>query len=144
MGPAAAGVTAHRKSSATIEAVMRRALASPDDRLLARLHAPPDLHEGVESLAYWQGRRQRLAWYRIRARREAARMIVRREQRVRGALAAQPGVPVAVRGSAVLLIARSRLRRWGRRAAIAVTAITGVTVLAAPFIAAVLLLSRVV
>jgi hypothetical protein len=122
---------------------MRRALASTDDRLLARLQAPPDLGEGVQSLAYWHGRRQRLAWYRIRARREAARMVVRWEHRVRGALVSQPGVPLSVRASAGLLVVRSRMRRWLRRAAIAVTAIVGMTVMAAPFVAAVVALMHV-
>src|SRR6516162_5196283 len=103
-------------------AAMRRPLASPDDRLIARLQAPPDLSEGVQSLAYWDQRHQRLAWYRIRARREAARMIVRWEQRVRRAMLSQQGVPIAHRTSAGLLIARTRLRRWGRRAAIGGTA----------------------
>ena len=31
-----------------------------DDELLARLQAPPDLSDGLDSLAYWQGRRERL------------------------------------------------------------------------------------
>src|SRR6185503_12727718 len=46
-----------------------------DDELLARLQAPPDLCDGVESLAYWRTRLGRLPWYRRRARREASRMI---------------------------------------------------------------------
>lgn len=117
---------------------MARILVSTDDRLLARLQAPPDLSEGVEALAYWRARHRRLSWYRIRARREAARMILRWDHRVRGAMFSQRGVPIGLRTSAGLLLARTRLRRWGRRTAIGVTAIVGVTVLAAPFAAAVL------
>jgi hypothetical protein len=97
----------------------------------------------MQSLAYWHQRRQQLAWYRIRSRREAATMILRWEQRVRGAMLFQPGVPIAVRTSAGLLIARTRLRRWSRRAAIAGMAAIGVTILAAPLIAVVVLLTQI-
>lgn len=122
---------------------MRSALVSTDDRLLSRLQAPPDLGQGIESLAYWYDRRQRLAWYRVSARREATRMILRWEQRVRGAMLSQRGVPVTVRTSAGLLLVRTRLRRWGRRASIALTAAVGVTVMAAPVVAAVVLLTQI-
>ncbi len=70
-------------------------------------------------------------------------MVVRWEHRVRGALVSQPGVPLSVRASAGLLVVRSRMRRWLRRAAIAVTAIVGMTVMAAPFVAAVVALMHV-
>jgi hypothetical protein len=93
---------------------MRRRRASSDDRLLARLQSPPDLREGVESLAYWLERRQRLPWYRIRAKREAEEMVVRWERRVRSAIFSQPGVPIRTRTSAGVLLARTRLRRWSR------------------------------
>lgn len=122
--------------------VMRTAFASADDRLLAQLQAPPDLGEGIRSLAYWRERRQRLAWYRPRARREATRMIVRWERRVRDAMLSQPGVPMAVRASAGLLVARTRLGRWSRRVVVAVTAALCVSVVAAPFVAALVLLIR--
>jgi hypothetical protein len=122
---------------------MRKAFASADDRLLSRLQAPPDLIDGMQSLLYWRGRRQRLAWYRVSARREAARMILRWEHRVRHAMLSQRGVPIAVRTSAGLLVARSRMRRWGRRAAFAVTAAVGAAVMAAPLIAVVLLLAQI-
>jgi hypothetical protein len=122
---------------------MRKAFASADDRLLSRLQAPPDLIDGMQSLLYWRGRRQRLAWYRVGARREAARMILRWEHRVRDAMLSQRGVPIAVRTSAGLLVARSRMRRWGRRAAFAVTAAVGAAVMAAPLIAVVLLLAQI-
>jgi hypothetical protein len=122
---------------------MNRTAATTDDRLLARLHAPPDLHDGVESLAYWHDRRRRLSWHRLRARREAARMIGRWEERVGGALLSQAGVPIATRASAGLLLARIRLLRWGRRCAIAVVAIVGLTVMVAPIVAAALLLNAV-
>ena len=123
--------------------VMRRAFASADDRLLAQLQAPPDLSDGLHSLSYWHQRRQRLAWYRLGARREAARMILRWEHRVGDAMLSQRGVPIALRTSAGLLVARSRLRRWSRRAAIVVTAIVAATFMAAPFVAAVALLAHV-
>jgi hypothetical protein len=113
-----------------------------DEQLLARLHAPPDLSEGVQSLTYWRERRRRLPWYRIRARREAGRMIISWEQRVRGALFTQRHVSVDIRASAGVLLASSLLRRWGRRGAIAVTTLIAVTIMAAPLIAAIVVLSR--
>ena len=119
--------------------VVRRAVASTDDRLLARLEAPPDLRDGIHSLTYWHERRQRLAWYRVIARREAMRMIVRWEYRVQDAIFSQRGVLIAVRASASLLIARTRVRRWSRRAVLAATGVLGVSLLAAPFIALLLL-----
>lgn len=122
---------------------MRRAFASTDDRLLSRLQAPPDLSEGLHSLSYWHQRRQRLAWYRVGARREAARMVLRWEHRVRAAMLSQRGVPITVRTSAGLLLARTRMQRWSRRAAIAVTAVVAATVIALPVVAAVVLLAQV-
>lgn len=98
---------------------MRRRRVSSDERLLARVQSPPDLSEGVESLAYWLERRQRLPRYRIRARREAEQMIVRWERRVRDAIFSQPGVPIRTRTSAGLLLARTRLRRWSRLVSLA-------------------------
>jgi hypothetical protein len=85
----------------------------------------------------------RLSWYRIRARREAAGMIVRWERRVSKAMLSQPSLPITLRISGALLVARTRLGRWGRRAAIGVTVVAGLTVLAAPFVAAALFLLRV-
>jgi hypothetical protein len=122
---------------------MRRALSSTDDQLLSRLQSAPDLADGIESLAYWHDRRRRLSWYRIRARREAARMVLRWEDRVRDAMFSQPAVPINARLSAGLLLARTHLRRWRRRAALGLTAIAGGTVLVAPVVVAVLLLIQV-
>jgi hypothetical protein len=48
-----------------------------DEQLLGRLLAPPDLDDGVESLGFWSRRVRQLPCYRLRARREAARMTVR-------------------------------------------------------------------
>ena len=62
---------------------VRTGSRSDDDQLVSRLLAPPDLEEGVQSLGYWWGRSRRLPWYRLKARREAARMTARWEQRVR-------------------------------------------------------------
>ena len=102
-----------------------------DELLLGRLLAPPDLHDGVESLHYWSRRSRRLPWYRFRARREAVRMTVRWEQRVRAALSSQHRAPLEARVLAGALVGRTRLARWTRRAGIAVLAtVTGVIVLA--------------
>jgi len=101
-----------------------------DEQLLGRLLAPPDLHDGVESLSYWSRRSRRLPWYRMRARREAVQMTVRWEQRVRAALVAQHRAPLEARVSAGALVVRTRLARWTRRVGIAVlAAVTGVVAL---------------
>jgi hypothetical protein len=115
-----------------------------DQQLLARLKAPPDLGDGVQSLGYWRQRGQKLPWYRIRARREAARMTVRWEQRVRAAIFTQRGAPIPIRLSAGLLVARTRLRRWTRRAAVVLTATVALALVAAPAVAAVALVLRAV
>jgi hypothetical protein len=115
---------------------------SPDDQLLISLQGPPDLRLGVDSLAYWRERRRRLSWYRVRARREASRMILTWEQRVRGALVSQRGVPIELRVSAGVLLAQTVLRRWGRRAGIAITATIVVAFLAAPLIASAVFLAH--
>src|ERR1700722_15962200 len=108
-------------------------MLSGDEQLLARLQAPPDLSDGVQALEYWRQRRRQLPFYRMRARREAARMTVRWEQRVRGGVFTQSGTPIATRFSAGLLIARMGMRRRARFALVTVAAI--VTLVAAPFFA---------
>lgn len=111
-----------------------------DEQLLRQLHAPPDLDDGVRSLEYWRRRSRRLPWYRVRARREAVRMTVRWEQRVGAALASTHRAPLEARLAAGVLIARTRLGRWTRRAGIAVVAtVTAVVVLVALPAAAALL-----
>lgn len=95
-----------------------------DDLLLARLQAPPDLREGSECLAYWRERRRRLPWYRLTARREASRMVLAWERRVRAALVYQRGVPIGARIEGARLVAGVHLRRWTRRVG-AVVAIAG-------------------
>jgi len=103
-----------------------------DEQLVGRLLAPPDLDDGVESLDYWRRRYQQLPWYRLRARREATRMMVRWEQRVGAAVVSQRREPLEARVSAGVLVARTRLSRWTRRAGIAVlAAVTTVIVLLA-------------
>ena len=68
-------------------------------------------------------------------------MIVRWEKRVAAALVAQHGAPLASRLSGGLLVARTQLGRWTRRAKIAVVAtVTFATVLVAAPIAAALVL----
>jgi hypothetical protein len=113
-----------------------------DEQLLARLHSPPDLRDGIESLAYWHERRKRVSWYRIRARREASQMAARWEERVRGALVRQRGVAFETRVSAGLMLGRIVLRRWGRRLALVVTATIALAVMAAPLLGALVLLSQ--
>ena len=107
-------------------------MLSRDDELLARLQAPPDLSDGLDSLAYWRGRRERLPWYRRRAKREAARMVFVWERRVRGAILRQRGVPLASRFLAVRLLAGGPLRRSARRAGLAVAATTLLVLAIAP------------
>jgi hypothetical protein len=121
---------------------MHRASVSADDLLLAQLQAPPDLDEGIRSLAYWRKRRQKLSWYRFRARREATRMMLRWERRVHSAVLSQPGVPVGIRLSGAMLLARIRLWRWTRRALMAVTAVVGVALMLAPLAGVVVLGTR--
>ena len=60
-------------------------------------------------------------------------MTVRWEQRIRAALIAQRGVPAAIRLSAGLAVAQTRLGRWTRRARIVLlrTVAVVVTVLVA-------------
>jgi hypothetical protein len=107
---------------------MRTGSRSDDDQLVRRLLAPPDLEDGVQSLEYWGGRSRHLPWYRLSARREAARMTASWEQRVRTALIAQRGVPAALRLSAGLVVAQTRLGRWTRRARIVLLTIVAVVV----------------
>ena len=111
---------------------------STDDELLRQLHAPPALDDGVESLGYWRRRSRQLPCYRLRARREAMRMTIRWEQRVSAALLSQHRAPLEARLAAGVLVAQTRLRRWTRRAGIAVvaTVTTLVVVVAVPAVAA--------
>jgi hypothetical protein len=95
-----------------------------DDELLARLQAPPDLCDGVESLAYWRTRLGRLPWYRRQARREASRMILVWERRVLAALLAERGAPLSARVRAARLVAAGPLRRWARRGGFVLRAAT--------------------
>ena len=103
--------------------------------LLKRLLAPPDLADGVQSLDYWRQRSQHLPWYRIRARREAVHMTVLWEQRVGAALASAHRAPLEDRVFAGVLVARTRLARWTRRAGIAVIATVTTVVMFAAILA---------
>ncbi len=69
-------------------------------------------------------------------------MTLRWEQRVGAALVSQPGVSLATRFSAGLLLGRARLGRWGARAAVAATAI-GTVLIAVPLIAVYVLVHAV-
>jgi hypothetical protein len=107
---------------------------SADDQLLARLQAPPDLDDGLESLLYWRGRRERLSWYRRRARREAAQMTAVWERRVRAALLHQRAVPFAMRLEGARLIATGVMTRW-RRSWVRLAVATLVVLTLAPVLA---------
>lgn len=112
---------------------------STDEQLLGRLLAPPALDDGVQSLDYWHRRSRQLSWWRIRARREAVRMTIRWEQRIGAALVSQHWTPLEARTSAAVLVARTRLARWTRRAGIALlAAVMTVVVFAAIQVAAAL------
>jgi hypothetical protein len=111
---------------------METSLLSRDDELLAQLQAPPDLCDGLDSLAYWRGRRERLPWYRRRAKREAARMVFVWERRVRAAMLRQRGAPLASRFLAARLLVSGPLRRSARWAAFAVAATTLLVVAVTP------------
>src|SRR4051794_28754214 len=100
---------------------MPTAPLSSDDALIARLQAPPDLRDGTEALAYWRDRRQRLPWYRVTARREAARMTVVWERRVRAALLRQRGLPAVARLQAARLVGAIWFRRSTRRLVLGLT-----------------------
>lgn len=80
------------------------------------------LHEAVDSLDYWRRRRARLPWYRRSARREAAAMVAKWERRVRRGVVRGAGLPAADRIDAGLLVARTQLGRWARRAGVAAVA----------------------
>ena len=107
----------YRFGEATLDSMGHR--GSSDEQLLGRLLAPPDLGDGVESLDYWHRRCRRLSWWRVRARREAVRMTIRWEQRVGAALVSPRWTPLELRASAAVLVARTRVARWTRRAGIA-------------------------
>lgn len=115
---------------------------SADDLLLAELNAPPDLDDGIESLRYWRDRRARLAWYRVRARREAAVMASRWERRVRAALFTQRGVSLGVRASAALLLGGLWMRRLPLKRAALVIGMVATLTLMLPLVALVVLLQQ--
>jgi hypothetical protein len=122
-------------------ATMTRSRSS-DEQLLRQLQAPPDLDDGVQALEYWRRRSRQLPWYRVRARREAVRMTVRWEQRVGAALISMHRATPEARLTAGVLVARTRLARWTRRAGFAVVAIvtTAVVLVGIPTVAVLVLL----
>jgi hypothetical protein len=120
---------------------MRVGLLSSDDELLARLHAPHELHEGVESLAFWRRRLRRLPWYRRGAKREAARMVSTWERRVGAALIRPGTATLHDRLGAARLVVSGPLRRWGRTLAGAALVLTTVVVLV-PTLLAIEILSK--
>jgi hypothetical protein len=65
------------------------------------------------------------------------------EQRVRAALVSQRAAPLELRLSAGLLLARNLLRRWCRRAVIAISALLVAALVVAPLVASVAWLAHV-
>ena len=65
------------------------------------------------------------------------------EQRVRAALISQRAAPLDLRLSAGLLLARNGLRRWLRRAVVAMTVLVVAALAAAPLVASVAWLAHV-
>ena len=92
---------------------------------------PVALEDYVESLDYWRRRRARLPWYRRSARREASRMVLAWERRVRAAALRQADAPLGARLEAAMLVARTWLGRWTRRAGMALLAATAMLAAAA-------------
>ena len=88
-----------------------------------------DFDDAVEALDYWRGRRERLAWHRRAARREADAMVDRWERRIRRAAMTDPSIPLARRIEAGVLVLRTRGaivgRRWKRRAYVGGVAMAG-------------------
>jgi hypothetical protein len=121
-----------------------RSLLPTDEQLLARLRSDPALGDGIESLDYWQSRRRRLAWYNIRARREAKQMAVRWEDRLREAILSPSALPITARLSGGLLLARTQIGRWKRRAVIgaSVAVAAALMMVVVPLIAVLLLVLR--
>jgi hypothetical protein len=60
-------------------------MRDPDDILIDDLRGPPPLDVCREALAFWTRRRDSLSWMRRSARRDAAEMVARWEQRLRDA-----------------------------------------------------------
>jgi hypothetical protein len=93
-----------------------------------------DLDDGIEALDYWRGRRERLAWRRRAARREADLMIRSWERRLTSAALRDSGLSLTERFDAGLAVVRTRgalmSRRWRRRAAIATLAVGGMVAVA--------------
>lgn len=88
-----------------------------------------DFDDAVEALEYWRDRRERLAWHKRAARREAEQMLDLWERRIRHAVLGDPTVSPGARLDAGVLVVRTRMsivgRRWRRRASVACVAIAG-------------------
>jgi hypothetical protein len=92
-----------------------------------------NLDDGIEALAYWRARRQRLAWHRRRARSEADAMIARWERRVRWAIIDDDRAALATRVEGGVLVLRTHARSFGRRWArrLTVAAVAGAALMGA-------------
>ena len=79
-----------------------------------------EFDDALDALEYWRSRRERLAWHRRAARREADAMVDAWERRIRRTALTDPSVPLAQRLEAGVLVLRTRGaiigRRWRRRA----------------------------
>jgi hypothetical protein len=96
---------------------------------LVRRHPLADVDDAIEALEYWRARRERLAWRRRSARREADRMVDTWERELRRTALLARGLPPARRLEAGARVVRSRAtvvrRRWRRRASVATLATAG-------------------
>lgn len=88
-----------------------------------------DFDDAVDALEYWRHRRDRLAWHRRAARREADQMVDAWERRIRRAVLRDPTVSPVARIDAGVLVLRTRAgivgRRWRRRASVACVGMAG-------------------
>jgi hypothetical protein len=92
-----------------------------------------DLDDGIEALAYWRARRERLPWHRRRDRSEADEMVARWERRVRSAIVDDDRAALATRLEGGVLVLRTHARSFGRRWArrLVVAAIAGAAIMGA-------------
>lgn len=81
-----------------------------------------DLGEGTRALTYWRQRKRSLPWWRVRARREADRMLRSWDGHLLRALVTDLSAPLPDRVQAGVALAGWRTRRWLARMAVRVGA----------------------
>lgn len=94
----------------------------PDAELLRELRSAPPADEAREALRFWSDRETRLPRRRVAARREARRMTLVWQERLRRAELAALGDGPLARLALRLSRPRPRLGVWIRRALLAATA----------------------